>query len=540
MKPRCGVSAETPERRERARARLEIFSLLHELQSGDPGAAAAAVTLTAAAERHGWSEVARLGLFASLLDGWTSGKGWDPDGVDELVARSSEEGDRPLTALALSLRASLGLAAGAGREVSADADLARAVVLLETETAPLYEVVLARTGCGIAFAERGMWELSDEQYAAALELVCGDPSPTLVRLLAAVAYNRAEAQVALASMLRQLDDPSGLAGCRATFDQAVEAAARFDLPDSWRTELASLGLLMRALCGEQCASKAQALLAEIGGAHSLFGRAGGHLRLALALAAALAEDPAAFGEAERALAEIDPQRHPQEYELALYLAAEIESRHAPTAGWRCARYQIAERWATRVAALGAMRALVRVERVSEEFEQLDRDAHLDDLTGVGNRRALERYLADLAVAKVRQAAFVMVDVDHFKSVNDRFGHLVGDGTLTRVGGALQETVRAEDLVVRLGGDEFAVVLSDTDLVAASVRARAILDRLHAEPWSELAPGLAISVSLGVTAGDPGDVRRLRQSADQALYEAKAAGGDRVVGQAAAAPVASPD
>ncbi|HET9091093.1 MAG TPA: GGDEF domain-containing protein, partial [Acidimicrobiales bacterium] len=113
-------------------------------------------------------------------------------------------------------------------------------------------------------------------------------------------------------------------------------------------------------------------------------------------------------------------------------------------------------------------------------------------------------------------------------------------TLTRVGGALQETVRAEDLVVRLGGDEFAVVLSDTDLVAASVRAKAILDRLHDEPWPELAPGLTISVSLGVTAGDPSDVRRLRQSADQALYEAKAAGGDRVVGQAAAAPVPSPD
>ncbi|HET9091336.1 MAG TPA: hypothetical protein VFN50_02930, partial [Acidimicrobiales bacterium] len=334
MKPRSGEPAETPERRERARARLEIFALLHELQSGDPGAAAAAATLTAVAERHGWSEVARLGLFASLLDGWNSGKGWDPDGVDALVARSSEEGDRPLTALALSLRASLGPAGGPGREASADADLARAVVLLETEAAPLYEVVLARTGCGIAFAERGMWELSDEQYAAALGLVDEDPSPTLVRLLAAVAYNRAEAQVALASMLRQLDDPAGLAGCRATFDQAMDAADGFELPDSWRIELASLGLLMRALCGEQCAGEARSLREEIAEDHGLSVRAGGHLRLALALAAALAGDPAAFGEAERALAEIDSQLYPQEYELALYLAAEIESRHAPTAGWR--------------------------------------------------------------------------------------------------------------------------------------------------------------------------------------------------------------
>jgi diguanylate cyclase (GGDEF)-like protein len=127
-----------------------------------------------------------------------------------------------------------------------------------------------------------------------------------------------------------------------------------------------------------------------------------------------------------------------------------------------------------------------------------------------------------------QLAALLVDVDDFKAVNDSHGHAVGDEVLQRVALTLASGIRAGDLVARLGGDEFVALLDGLDADAAYRRAADLLERLATEPWGSVAPGLDLAVSIGVSAGEPGDdPEQLVRRADAALYVAKARGGGRV-------------
>src|SRR5262249_55270472 len=127
---------------------------------------------------------------------------------------------------------------------------------------------------------------------------------------------------------------------------------------------------------------------------------------------------------------------------------------------------------------------------------------------------------------------VMLDVDHFKTVNDQFGHEVGDEALRQVAGTLSNTLRRSDLAARLGGDEFLVVMSDTVLAAGGGGAeklrRAIASVRVASPTTRRRA--RITVSIGVASRAPGGpgVDRLLTLVDDALYEAKRTGRDRVV------------
>jgi diguanylate cyclase (GGDEF)-like protein len=93
---------------------------------------------------------------------------------------------------------------------------------------------------------------------------------------------------------------------------------------------------------------------------------------------------------------------------------------------------------------------------------------------------------------------------------------------------LEHSIRPSDIAVRLGGDEFAVVLADVDLGVARSRAESLMARVDAEPWDELRPGLRVTVSMGVAAGDLADVVDISAYADAALYQAKDAGGHGIV------------
>ena len=128
-------------------------------------------------------------------------------------------------------------------------------------------------------------------------------------------------------------------------------------------------------------------------------------------------------------------------------------------------------------------------------------------------------------------ALVLIDLDDFKVINDTHGHGCGDEVLRRIGRALGGCVRPGDLAVRHGGDEFAVLLQDPGLTVAAAheRARELREVVHAQPWHELAPGLGVTVSLGVAVAAPrvgvaeapaDDAGRLYAAADQALYTAK--------------------
>lgn len=163
-------------------------------------------------------------------------------------------------------------------------------------------------------------------------------------------------------------------------------------------------------------------------------------------------------------------------------------------------------------------------------------AALDPLTGVANRRsliaALDRDVAR-AVRTRESIALMMVDIDHFKHVNDQYGHPVGDQVLCSVVNVLRQRVRAQDLVGRYGGEEFMVVLPDTGLVGAEQLARELCKAVEVSlcrvTGVEVDP-IAVTVSIGVfggrlESGDSWDM--LIAAADRALYQAKENGRNRV-------------
>ena len=163
-------------------------------------------------------------------------------------------------------------------------------------------------------------------------------------------------------------------------------------------------------------------------------------------------------------------------------------------------------------------------------------AALDPLTGVANRRSLIAALdRDMARAqRMREPmALMMVDIDHFKDVNDRYGHPAGDRVLCSVVNVLRQRVRAQDLVGRYGGEEFMVLLPDTGLTGAQQLARALckaVEESRCPADGVPGPGIAVTVSIGVFggrlgSGDSWDM--LIAAADRALYQAKNNGRNRV-------------
>lgn len=182
----------------------------------------------------------------------------------------------------------------------------------------------------------------------------------------------------------------------------------------------------------------------------------------------------------------------------------------------------------------------RLAELADELElaneRLDRLARTDALTGVGNRLRFDEDLAALHASAVRHDrcyAVALIDVDHFKPFNDRYGHPVGDDALRRIAATLSAVGRVGDSTYRYGGEELAVLMPETDVAgatAAAERLRAAVADL-ALPHAARPDGRShVTVSLGVACFDasthPGTAAVV-QTADQALYRAKAAGRDRV-------------
>ncbi len=168
-----------------------------------------------------------------------------------------------------------------------------------------------------------------------------------------------------------------------------------------------------------------------------------------------------------------------------------------------------------------------------QAQVLERLAAEDSLTGLPNRRSLDESLGRQFALAGRQGSplcVALLDVDHFKQVNDGFSHQVGDAVLQTVAGLIRRACRASDFVGRWGGEEFALVFPDTDEAGARVVCEAVRAAIEAHPWAEMQPGLAVTASLGVAARGGAPTReRLLAQADARLYEAKHAGRNRVAG-----------
>ncbi|PPU78784.1 GGDEF domain-containing protein [Xanthomonas cucurbitae] len=174
--------------------------------------------------------------------------------------------------------------------------------------------------------------------------------------------------------------------------------------------------------------------------------------------------------------------------------------------------------------------LTRLRIKSDVFE---RQAHEDALTGLPNRRHFDEALArDISRARRngRPLVLAILDIDHFKRINDHYSHASGDTVLHEVGALLTAAARATDLPARLGGEEFALLLADTtldDAQASCLRIRALFHARH--DWGGV-DGLRVTFSAGLAQLREDDTASsLMQRADHALYEAKSAGRDRISG-----------
>jgi diguanylate cyclase (GGDEF)-like protein len=164
------------------------------------------------------------------------------------------------------------------------------------------------------------------------------------------------------------------------------------------------------------------------------------------------------------------------------------------------------------------------------LEDAERGANLDALTGLPNRRYFDELLAIMGPRRrdTDSLGIMMVDIDHFKRLNDRHGHARGDEVLREVASAIALTLRAEDTPVRYGGEEFAVILRRASAPQASEAAERVRAAVAALPVSQLGLDAPVTVSVGVAiAAEEEEVSAVIGRADEALYRAKRRGRDRV-------------
>jgi two-component system, cell cycle response regulator len=183
-----------------------------------------------------------------------------------------------------------------------------------------------------------------------------------------------------------------------------------------------------------------------------------------------------------------------------------------------------------------LRARVRAALRTKRFQDLlAARSHVDGLTGVWNRTYFDqRFGEEIAAAKRygRDVALIMLDLDHFKSHNDSFGHPFGDQVLQVVGDILHTVLRATDAACRFGGEEFALILTETDERGAQVTAERVRQQIAESAFRPKDRQVHVTASLGVVSSAVFDrpslaVSRMVTAADDALYRAKREGRNRV-------------
>ena len=186
-----------------------------------------------------------------------------------------------------------------------------------------------------------------------------------------------------------------------------------------------------------------------------------------------------------------------------------------------------------------MRTQVKRKRYNDmlrdSVQQTIEMAVTDSLTGLHNRRYLDSHLASMfekAVARSKPLSVIICDLDHFKTVNDRHGHDVGDEVIREFALRVRKNIRNIDLACRYGGEEFVIVMPDTDLALARIVAERIRHQVDVHPFvvGGGAVQLPVTVSMGVSTIEGADdaPEKMLKRADVALYNAKRSGRNQVV------------
>jgi diguanylate cyclase (GGDEF)-like protein len=184
----------------------------------------------------------------------------------------------------------------------------------------------------------------------------------------------------------------------------------------------------------------------------------------------------------------------------------------------------------RARTMQAVMDAAEAERDSRRFEEMSRR---DALTGLYNRRVVDERLPTLLVSGV-PLTVALIDLDHFKRVNDTLSHEVGDEVLRTVGLMLAAAAGASGFAARMGGEEFLLVLPGAGAEEAFAVLEDVRTRIATHPWGPVTGTLPVTVSIGLCTAEPGraDQQSVLRRADQNLYAAKDAGRDRSVGDRA--------
>ena len=180
----------------------------------------------------------------------------------------------------------------------------------------------------------------------------------------------------------------------------------------------------------------------------------------------------------------------------------------------------------------------QLEQITQLQARLQEQVLRDPLTGLYNRRHADTVLAhelDACRATSEPLVVVLLDIDHFKRINDEYGHTAGDAVLRQLAAILKSASRAEDMVFRYGGEEFSAILTNANLKIAlqiGERIRALIEKADFV-WEKQHIPVTISIGAAVATGTETDSQELIQAADAALYEAKERGRNRVVASTAA-------
>jgi diguanylate cyclase (GGDEF)-like protein len=465
---------------------------------------------------------------------------------DQLMAVAETAGDDGWLSNAHSLRAAQYALLGDVDE--AVHDLAVAQVALEQLASlgvpadPLV-VSFAHTGLAIGFDLLRLYELALPHYEAPLQLIA-EPGGQLIEERMPEAkvvdqLNLAEFHLRWAVELERVGEYATLAAhAQASLNhgRAAQREAKVLGVRRWRAAADLLTGAALSLVGEQ-ADAVELLRVSVDAVLKL--ELAGEATFGLVFLSRALQEMGRFEDAERA-ARFAQELLPADADWSLTVT--VRERHARTAAavsadpaaaiaLAYAGTLAAQVWSQRARTLRGAEAQLTLERLRADHDAARRASSEDPLTGVANRRELDRRLRELAEQAPPSPypiSAILLDIDHFKAINDSFGHGVGDEVLRAVSGVLVEQARSSDTVARLGGDEFVVLLTDTGPEEVAHVAERMLGAIRALDWASITRGEPVTVSIGTASTlTLRDGANLVQLADDAMYVAKRSGGDQV-------------